>query len=374
MEEAAPIGSRLSPAATSRDALAPREALARYLAGESSADEAEGVRRWLAERPASAELVAALDRAMARVAFTPPADLDVEGALRRVHASFDEASVKSLPARATTVARRRMFGPPAGSWRGTAWRVAAVLAVIAGGSLLWSVVRTGGRVGTGSAARVFATAVGTRDSTRLPDGSRVVLGPGSELTIRAGYGETQREVALRGEAYFDVVHDERRPFVVRAGDAVIRDVGTSFAVHSDGGDGVRVVVTAGAVRLSLATAPNDSGVVLGPQDRASVEPEGRVVVERTSATPDDLAWRQGRLVFRDAPLAKVRADIRRWYGIELQLADSSLASKHVSNPFTAGDSREQVLRVLSLSLGATGELRGDTIVLRAAPRPGTMRR
>jgi transmembrane sensor len=202
----------------------------------------------------------------------------------------------------------------------------------------------------------------------------VVLGPGSELTIRAGYGETQREVALRGEAYFDVVHDERRPFVVRAGDAVIRDVGTSFAVHSDGGDGVRVVVTAGAVRLSLATAPNDSGVVLGPQDRASVEPEGRVVVERTSATPDDLAWRQGRLVFRDAPLAKVRADIRRWYGIELQLADSSLASKHVSNPFTAGDSREQVLRVLSLSLGATGELRGDTIVLRAAPRPGTMRR
>jgi len=114
--------------------------------------------------------------------------------------------------------------------------------------------------------------------------------------------------------------------------------------------------------------------VLGPQDRASVEPEGRVVVERTSATPDDLAWRQGRLVFRDAPLAKVRADIRRWYGIELQLADSSLASKHVSNPFTAGDSREQVLRVLSLSLGATGELRGDTIVLRAAPRPGTMRR
>ena len=345
------------------------EALARYLTGESSPDEAEMVRRWLAARPASAELVAALDRAMSRVAFAPPADLDVEGALRRVHDRLDAPDVRALPERVPR--RAAPFGAPSASWRRASLRVAAAAVLVAGGALVWRAVRAGDNPGRGSGlTRVFATAVGVRDSTRLPDGSAVVLGPGSELTIFAGYGDNAREVALRGEAYFDVVHDDRRPFVVRAGDALIRDVGTTFTVHSDRGDGVRVVVTSGAVRLRLASAPNDSGVTLGPQDRASVEPEGRVVIERASATTDDLAWTKGRLIFRDAPLAKVRADLRRWYGLEL-IADSSLAARHFTNDF-AGDPPAQVIRVIARTLGAVAEQRGDTAFLHAASRSGTM--
>lgn len=345
------------------------EALARYLTGESAPDEVEMVRRWLAARPASAELIAALDRAMSRVAFTPPADLDVEDALRRVHARLDAPDVRALPERAPR--RAVPFAAPSASWHRASFRIAAAAVVVVGGALVWRAVRAGDNPSrTSGLTRVFATAVGVRDSTRLPDGSAVVLGPGSELTIFGGYGGAVREVALRGEAYFDVVHDDRRPFVVRAGDALIRDVGTTFTVHSDRGDGVRVVVTSGAVRLQLASAPNDSGVRLGPQDRASVEPEGRVVIERASATAEDLAWTKGRLVFREAPLAKVRADLRRWYGLEL-IADSSLAARHFTNEF-AGDPPAQVIRVIARTLGAVAEQRGDTAFLHAAPRSGTM--
>jgi transmembrane sensor len=198
----------------------------------------------------------------------------------------------------------------------------------------------------------------------------VLLGPGSELRVAAGFGERERRVELRGEAFFDVIHDAARPFVVRAGDAVIRDVGTTFVVHSDENEGVRVVVTSGAVQLTVAGTADNAGVVLRPSDRATLEPAGRVTIDRGSATEQDLAWTRGLLVFREASMAQVAADVRRWYGISLRFADSTFAGRHFNGSFTSESPRE-ILRSLTLVFDARGELRGDTVVLREARAPGT---
>jgi transmembrane sensor len=216
-------------------------------------------------------------------------------------------------------------------------------------------------------AQMFTTAVGERDSLRLSDGTRVVLGPGSRLAVDQGYGSAHREVGLRGEAYFDVQRDGAHPFTVRAGNATVRDVGTAFTVHSDPGDGVRVVVTSGAVVLKAGAAPGDSGVTLRQGDRGMLEVGGRIVTERGTATADDLAWTRGQLVFRDAPLAQVRADLRRWYGIQLDVDDPSLANKHVTTTFD-GEPPSRVVEVIALILGASVQQRGDTVVLRARSR------
>jgi transmembrane sensor len=342
------------------------EALARYLAGESSAAEAEAMRRWLDAQPDRAELVAALDRSMNRLAYQAPHDLDVEGALRSVRARRDLPDVRVLPNHASR-ASRRTFAPPTTRWTALGLRAAAVLAAVAvGAGLLWQTTRRdeGRRAAPAAAAQMFTTAVGERDSLRLPDGTRVVLGPGSRLAVDQGYGSAHREVGLRGEAYFDVQHDGTHPFTVRAGNGTVRDVGTAFAVHSDPGDGVRVVVTSGAVVLKAGNAPADSGVTLRQGDRGVLYAGGRVVAERGAATEEDLAWTRGQLVFRDAPLAQVRADLRRWYGIELRPADSTIADKHVTTTF-AGEPPQRVLELLALILGANVELHGDTAVLRA---------
>ena len=120
---------------------------------------------------------------------------------------------------------------------------------------------------TGEAHERYVSAVGKRDSVRLADGSRVILGPASQLVVPAAFGQRGREVELHGEAYFDVVHDTTRPFVVRAGDATIRDIGTSFAVRSDSGPRLQVVVTAGAVALRGRT---DSAAILHAGDVGTV--------------------------------------------------------------------------------------------------------
>jgi transmembrane sensor len=342
------------------------DALARYLAGETSADESETMRRWLDARPDRAELVAALDGSLGRLTYQAPPDLDVEGALRRVRTRMNEPEVRALPDAAARHART--FGPPARRWSASGLRAAAAIGAIAiGTTLLWQLRRDRDVQETPAASQMYSTAVGQRDSVRLPDGTRVVLGPGSRLAVDQGYGTSHREVGLRGEAYFDAQHGGAHPFVVRAGNATVRDVGTAFAIHSDPGDGVRVVVASGAVVLQSRNAPADSGVLLRQGDRGVLEPNGRIVAERGVAIDEDLAWTHGRLVFRDAPLEQVRADLRRWYGIELQIADSSLAGKHVTTTFD-GEPPQRVVEVLALILGATAEQRADTVVLRARAR------
>jgi transmembrane sensor len=343
------------------------EALARYLTGESTAEEAAAISQSLAARPRSAELAAALAGAMDRLAFRSPAGLDVEGALSQLHLRMNEPVVLPLAAgRPATAGARRAF-----PWRRAALGVAATL-VAAAGVTRWLHGRSAGSTGIVSAERVFVTDVGKRDSTQLPDGSRVLLGPGSRLTIAAGFAEGRREVVLLGDAHFDVKHDVAHPFAVRALDAVISDVGTAFAVHGDRGDGVLVSVSSGAVELKRSSDAG-AGVRLGAGDLGVVDPDGAITVQRGGASAEDTAWTQGRLVFRDAPLAKVRADLRRWYGVELVSTDSTLSRRHVTASFL-NDSKLQVLKVITLALGASYEMRGDTVTLRASMNPAHRRR
>ncbi len=335
------------------------EVLARYLAGESSAAEAAGVRRWLEEHP---EVLGGLEQPLARLRHAPPADLDVEDALGRVHARMDAAPLHVLPA--TTTGSRRVLG---GGWVG-ALRAAAVVAVLVGGALVARQLLRG-PIGIRpfgqavAAARSYRTGIGQRDSVLLPDGTRVLLGPASTLTVAANFS-TQRVVTLQGEALFDVRHDTAHPFTVRAGDALVQDIGTRFMVVGDAGERVRVVVTEGAVRLSSARAANGAAtsLVLSAGDAGTVESDGRTVVQPHADAREELAWTRGLLVFRGAPIAEVAAGLRRWYGVELRVSDPALAQRHLTTSFN-GEPRERVLQVIALALGGHIELRGDTAIL-----------
>ena len=341
------------------------EAIARYLAGEGSAEEQAAVRQWLAENPGEARSIAALDDVLSGLTLGPEAGrgVDVEAALVAVKARRDAPSPPALRVVRGGGPRTKRATMPVGR-HGWQPLVAAAALVIAVGALVW---RSSDSTKPGSpttiAARTLTTPVGGRDSLVLPDGSQVMLGPGSELLIAAGYGQTERRVSLRGEALFTVVHDEARPFVVVANGVDIRDVGTSFVVHSDAG-GVRVAVTEGIVELTSARRPPTT---LRAGDVASVSPVGEVTAQRGIGAGDDLAWTKGRLVFRDTPLGEVAEDLRRWYGVHLDIPDAALRRRPLSASFE-GDSIDVVLRDIALAIGATMERRGDMVIVRGLPR------
>ena len=353
----------LTPERASTDDSADWDAIARYFAGESDAAEQEAVQRWLEAHPDQADALAALDGSAGRLIRATPPDLDVEGALSRVAARRDAADVVPIDS------RRPGFKPvfPASAprrWRRFAVPAAAAAVLAIGVALYRNSERTDGYTRS-SVAQTIATTVGQRDSVRLPDGTGVVLAPESELIVAAGYGDDVREVELRGEAYFDVLHDEARPFVVRAGAATVRDLGTTFTVRTTSAEGVRVAVTSGSVSLAPARAAGDP-VVLRPGDAGTLAADGRTLVERGGATEPDTAWTRGRLVFREASISTVRAELRRWYGIDLQV-DSSFASRHLSMTFD-GNSADRVLEVIALSLGAEVDRQGNTATIKPAAR------
>jgi transmembrane sensor len=331
------------------------EALARYLAGESPQDEADRLDARFSAQPADKALMDSLAAITRQMAGHAPADLDVEAALSLVKARRSAADARPLKldpaATQPWLARRVPF-----------FAVAAAAIFVIGVAGFLSLRDRPVQQFTPSPARTVATGIGAIDSLRLPDGTRVVLGPLSSLRVAANYGVEQREVEARGDAYFDVVHDASKPFITRASGAIIRDIGTRFAVRTDAAEGVSVSVSQGSVSLQGVNT-NGHSVVLRPGDRGSVLPNGQTVSRRGSA--EDMAWMRGRLVFREAPLTEVIASLKRWYGIDLKVTDESLAGRHLTATFS-GEPPERVLEVIRLVLGADMERRGDTVIVHPA--------
>lgn len=338
------------------------DALARYLAGESSDEEAEAMRRWLARNRESAEMVAALTtslRALPAAVQSESEPVDVDAALRKVHARMTQPDLavvrgERTPARLPRLEMRRQ----------RSWSIPAAIAaaaVLAAAAIFWRSAGHPGATPQFAAGATLATPPGGRDSLRLADGTMVRLGPASTLIVPGDFAVERREVEIRGEAHFDVVHGTR-PFTVRAGEATIVDVGTAFAVRSDSVSGVRVVVTSGSVLVSAQG--RGAGTLLNVGDVATVAPGGTIAVERGTAGEGDTAFVRGRLVLRDATPREVAAEVYRWYGITWKLADSSLARRRVTATFEK-ETPQQALHALELALGARIELRNDTAFVSA---------
>ncbi len=335
------------------------EALARHMTGEDTAESRVRADALLYD-PTEKDLVAALGDITARMTGDVASDIDVERALARVKSRMSETPPRPLKLETQS----RTIAPS----RKTTWQVpfpaiaAAGLIAIGLGSWLTLGKRTSPEAAAIASPRMVATGVGTRDSLRLSDGTRIVIGPQSSMKVAADYGNTSREVEVRGDAYFDVIHNAAQPFTVHTGNATIQDVGTKFAVRSDAAEGVGVTVTEGSVSLKPVQGAS-SPVILKAGDRATLNSSGKVTTRRGAATDDDTAWLNGRLVFRETPVSEVASSLRRWYGIELRLADPSLANRHLTATFS-DEPADRVLEVLSLALGADIERRGDTAFVR----------
>lgn len=312
---------------------------------------------------------AKLDRLLDELVVAPLRrhEVDTEAALRRVRARLDEPATPAAARPALRLVRGgRGYAGVAPARSPRRWILGAIVAAAAVALVATNLTSPpAAEPPRGSAGSVVTTAVGVLDSVELADGTAVLLGPGSSMAVDPAFGDSIRSVRLTGVASFRVAHEADRPFVVRAGDALIRQVGTAFVVRADSGAGgtrVTVSVTEGVVAVRRE-AGGDSGAVLAAGDRASMDGEGKLAIERGVRTADDAAWLRGRLVYTDAPLEVIASDLRRWHGVELRVTDASLASMRVTATFDR-EPPDRVLEVLAMALGAEVERRGPIAILR----------
>jgi transmembrane sensor len=167
------------------------------------------------------------------------------------------------------------------------------------------------------------TAAGQREVVALADGSRVQLSSDSAIDIRYS-AEVRRIRLVRGEAYFDVIHDAQRPFVVDAGDDAVHDIGTAFSVRLEG-DGVVVVVERGAVEVTGSAAP----VMLEPNQRVRYG-KGRNARVEPANIVEDLAWTSGRLILEDRSLREVADELNRHFTSSVVLLGGEIGVRRIN--------------------------------------------
>ncbi|TWB59489.1 FecR family protein [Nitrospirillum viridazoti] len=226
--------------------------------------------------------------------------------------------------------------PRAGVARGRWRRWAPMVAVAAAVALVVIVPALDDWDWPFAAGQKFSTGVGDRYTAHLQDGSQIELNTNTRL--RASVDQTTREVRLdKGEAFFEVVHDDKHPFVVVSGDLRIVDVGTKFSVRREG-DRLEVVVAEGAVLVEDMAHPNDVAPTLVTQLSAAVaQPKAiRKSPRSEEQVRDALGWRHGTLVFTDRPLREVAAEFNRYNRKQLVVpAEGPMGDIRIGGSFEA---------------------------------------
>ena len=213
----------------------------------------------------------------------------------------------------------------------------------------------------------YMTEVAEIREVTLADGSVVTLGAQSALDVDFSAGQRRVEL-IKGEAFFDVEKDPARPFLVAADDMVVRVLGTKFDVHL-GAEAVRVSVAEGRVEVlkpdETAELAEPEGVsrVLTGGERVIAEKQGDVLETETVAANSVAAWRAGRLVYVDAPLKEIIADMNRYSNKNILFADPAIGEIEYTAVFKT-DEIDAMVTLMAASLGIeAAQSRDSHIVL-----------
>jgi transmembrane sensor len=195
----------------------------------------------------------------------------------------------------------------------------------------------------------YKTVLGEQRSVLLADGSRVTLNTAS--TIEVQLRKHRREVRLvQGEALFEVAHDAARPFEVRAGNALLNDLGTQFNVDMRS-SGTTVTVVEGQVAVGSAARLSDSAgetaahngpatpgaLILGANDRIVVTPSGLGAPQHGVNITTSLAWIQRQLMFEHRPLSEIAEEFNRYNKDRIDIDSVELERREVTGVFEAKD-------------------------------------
>jgi transmembrane sensor len=244
------------------------------------------------------------------------------------------------------------------------WAIAASIAgVLAMGGSTWYYLSRSATV----SLMAYTSKPGERKSFQLPDGSTVVLNAGSHLSFSDDFNRRNRTVRLDGEAYFDVVHNSGKPFIVQTDKMDVKVLGTSFNIKAYPDDAAyEAALIRGSIELTLKQEKKT--MLLRPKEKYVLENKVKendregvnITVGATGtglkpilkvgedSTIAEVAWLQNKLVFKDEPLSEVIKKLERWYGVAIELEDPSLGAIPYSGTFR-NESIREVLTGLQFS-------------------------
>lgn len=194
------------------------------------------------------------------------------------------------------------------------------------------------------AMQTITVPAGQRVNLDLPDGTNVWLNAGTKMQYPVSFMQGKREVILDGEAYFEVAHNEKSPFVVHTHALDVEVLGTKFNVEAYSKRKVfETSLIQGKVRVKSPDNEKVS-VTLHPNYKTTLK-SGKLVVSKI----DDYnvyRWKEGLYCFKNKPFAEIMQDLERYYDLKIQLDKQGIAKVALTGKFRISDGLDYALRVL----------------------------
>ncbi|PSL47527.1 FecR family protein [Chitinophaga niastensis] len=194
-----------------------------------------------------------------------------------------------------------------------------------------------------------------RLTVKLPDGSMVYLEKGSSITYPKVFDKQAREVALTGEAFFEVNHDAKHPFIITSSLINTTVLGTSFNMEVHEGSAAKVVVVSGMVQVNTKGGKQykHEQLVL-TANKSAVYNQASQDLQLQDATDDARFFaqkRNGKFVYKGEPLSKVASDLQRYYNVQV-ITDQKSAQCNFYGSFNTDDDLDKALTLIAISLDA----------------------
>jgi transmembrane sensor len=197
---------------------------------------------------------------------------------------------------------------------------------------------------------------------KLPDGSSVLLNNNSTLDFPSQFTQTNREVILNGEAYFDISRDPAHPFIIHTGKVKTMVLGTAFNIRAYPNEQhVTITVTRGKVKVE--TDEKLLGI-LNPNQQLSFNKQISAAIKHEVLADSVITWKEKDLVFDNASFEEAAEQIARRYGVQIRFAKEGMKKCRFYASFLHEDKLEQVLTVLCDLNNATYEVSNDTVIIK----------
>lgn len=205
---------------------------------------------------------------------------------------------------------------------------------------------------------------GKKFELELSDGTIVYVNSGSVLRYPTSFAAgNNRQVTLRGEAFFKVAEDKEHPFIVKSGSVNVRVLGTEFNVSAYEEDlESSTVLVSGSVHLydSLSVDNKLTSIQLVPGQRGAWSKEQHTFETDMVDTSIYTSWVQGKLIFRDMPFKKIRKQLERRYNVTIVNSDTDLDNNTFSANFEE-ETIEEILEILDRTYGIEYSIKDNQI-------------
>ena len=207
----------------------------------------------------------------------------------------------------------------------------------------------------------IGTGVGERTKVSLPDGSTVWVNACSSISYDGAFGEKDRTVHIKGEAYFEVKKDSTRPFLVHADQFTFRVTGTSFNVYAfDDDHEMSLALIEGSVTAEKGTYSEK----IRPGEVLVYDKTHAKISHKQLITSSYTAWRYGEMFFDKMTFEELTLRLERNFNVKFKFENQKIKKESFGGSFRKYESLETIMKVISTSTPLKYRIEKDTVYIK----------